>query len=158
MKTLTRRPAGCASPPTSRMSWTSRRQRRQADVAVMRLGACRAWLLRRPGRGALAAGDLRRDGLERLIGARTVGAAGLGEIGAAAAPFAAERLGADAGELDRVVSASQVSGDADHEPGFALIADADYGDDAGAQLLLCVVDQSAQILRRDAVHGRGRAA
>jgi voltage-gated potassium channel len=35
MKALTRRPAGCASPPTSRRSLTSRRQPRQAVFAVI---------------------------------------------------------------------------------------------------------------------------
>ena len=50
---------------------------------------------------------------------------------------------------------SEIVGDADDEAGLALLADADNGDDARAQLLLGVVDQAAQILRRDAVHGAG---
>ena len=60
-----------------------------------------------------------------------------------------------AGELDGVVASGEIGGDADHEAGLALLADADNGDDARAQLLLGVVDQAAQILRRDAVDDAG---
>ena len=84
-----------------------------------------------------------------------IGTAGLRQVGTAAAALAAQHLGADADEIDGVVRGGEVGGDADHETGLAFLADADNGDDAGAHLLLAVVDQPAQILRRHAVHHAG---
>ena len=161
MKALTTWPAGCASPPTSRMSWTFLRQRRQTVGSLM-LYAC-------PARGLafaplpphacrrVAPRDRRRNRLERRIGPRAVGPAGLREIGTAAAALAAEHLGADANEIDSIVGAREVLGDADDEPRLTLVADADHGDDAGAQLLLGLVDEPAQVLGRNTVHGAARS-
>src|SRR5262245_57640066 len=100
MKVLTTRAAGWASPPTSRMSWTSRRQRRHAASSAIRLSAFRA-------RGGAGSAGLRRDPcrdrLERVFGAGAVGPSGLREVGAAASAFAAERFGAHLDQIDRIV-------------------------------------------------------
>ena len=93
---------------------------------------------RAPGRAGLCpAGDPRRDGVERFIGAGAVGASGLGEIGAAAPAFAAERFGADATSSTALKVGGEVVGHADDEAGLALIAHADDGDDARAQVGAC---------------------
>ena len=79
----------------------------------------------------------------------------LRKIGTAAAAFAAKRLGAGAGKLDRIVGAGEIVGDADDEAGLAFLRHADNGDDAGAKLALGVIDEPAQIFRRDALKGAG---
>ena len=76
MNPLTMRPAGWASPLTSRMSWTCRRQWRQTVSALMPQAL--------PARRLVSASpavapprDPRGDRLERLIGLAAVGASGL---------------------------------------------------------------------------------
>ena len=59
---------------------------------------------------------------------------------------------ADLDEVDGVVGCDQVVGDADGEAGLAVLGDADDGDDAGADLLLAVVDQAAQVLGVEPLH------
>ncbi len=56
-------------------------------------------------------------------------------------------------EIDGAPRLGQVVGDADGEARLAVLGDADDGDDAGADLLLAVVDEAAQILRVEALHG-----
>ena len=73
--------------------------------------------------------DLGGDGLKRGGSVGAVGAAGLREVRTAAAALAAKGLGTGAGEVDGVVGRGEVVGDADDEPGLAVV-DADDGDDA----------------------------
>ena len=46
--------------------------------------------------------------------------------------------------------AGEVGGDADHDAGLAVVGDADDGDHAGADLLLALVGEAAQVLQVDA--------
>ena len=64
---------------------------------------------------ASPARDPCRDRLERLLGALAVGAAGLRQVGSAAATLAAEHFGADADQLDGIVGRGEIGGDADHQ-------------------------------------------
>src|SRR5262245_24175628 len=125
------------------------RQRRRTVSSAIRFKRFPRARRRRPRR---LARDPRRNRLERFLGAGAVGASGLGEVGAAAPAFAAERFRAHFDQLDGIVSGGEVFRHADNEAGLALIAYADDGDDARAQLFLAVIDEAAQILRRHALH------
>ena len=57
-------------------------------------------------------------------------------------------------EIDGAPGLGEVVGDADREPALPSSADADDGDDAGADLLLAVVDEAAQVLRVRPLDGR----
>ena len=52
--------------------------------------------------------------------------------------------------LDRVEPAGEILGHADHDPGLAVIGDADDGDDARAEALLALVGEALQVLHLDA--------
>src|SRR5690606_981651 len=95
------------------------------------------------------------DGLQRELRLAAVRAAGLGHVGAAAAALAAQHLGAGFDEIDRIVRLRQVVGDTHRDAGLAVLGDADDGDDAGAELLLAVVDEPTQVLRIEALDGAG---
>src|SRR5580693_7394175 len=76
------------------------------------------------------------DRRQRRIGLGAVGAAGLCQVGPAAAALAAEHNRGDARQIDRIVARDQIGRDADHDAGLAVAGDTDDGDDAGADLLL----------------------
>ncbi len=92
------------------------------------------------------------DGFERVAGLGAVGAAGLRHVGTSAAALAAERLGARLDEIDGAPCLDEIVGHADREARLAVLGDADDRDDAGADLLLAVVDQAAQIFRIEALN------
>ena len=137
------------------MSWTFRRQRRQASVA--------RHAPRRFPRGALPAAPAEASPPAIFAAMASSACSARAPSGPPACamsgrpppplpPSASAPMRARSTALKR---AGEIGGDADDEAGLALLADADNGDDARAQLLLGVVDQAAQILRRDAVHGAG---
>src|SRR6266496_3670986 len=60
---------------------------------------------------------------------------------------------ASAHQLDSVVARGEVRRDPDDDPGLALPGHADDGDDAGADLLLALVDEALEVLEVDAIDG-----
>ena len=65
--------------------------------------------------------ERRFDRLQRGLGLGAVRTAGLRHVGAAAAAFAAERLGALLDQIDRVETRGEIGGDADHDAGLAVL-------------------------------------
>src|SRR6266566_838037 len=91
------------------------------------------------------------DRFERGVCLGAVRTASLRHVRAPPAPFAAERLGAFAHQVDGGEAGGQVSRDADHDAGLALLCDANDGDDTGTQALLAFVGEAAQVLEIDAL-------
>src|SRR5437764_8181344 len=105
---------------------------------------------------ASGAGHRLLDRRQRRVRLGAIRPAGLRHVGPAAAALAAERFGTLAHQFDRVEARREIGGDADDEAGLAVLGDADERDDAGADLLLAVVDQALQVLGLDALDRAGQ--
>src|SRR5690554_1564959 len=81
------------------------------------------------------------------MGLAAVRPASLSHIRATATTFAAQHLSTGPDEIDGVVRVRQIVRHADGNAGFAILCHANYGDDAGADFLLPVVNKPAEILR-----------
>src|SRR5262249_58582007 len=85
---------------------------------------------------ALSAAERCRDRIERGLRLGAVRAAGLSQVGTAAAAFAAERFGAAAHQVNGIEAPHQIRRDTHHEACLAVTGDTHDGDDAGPDLLL----------------------
>ncbi len=89
---------------------------------------------------------------QSIAGLGAIGSAGLRHVRTAAAAFAAQGFGPSFDEIDGAPGFDEIVGHADREPRLAVLGDADDRDDTGADLLLAVIDEPAQILRIEALH------
>src|SRR5688572_29050071 len=87
---------------------------------------------------------------QSVLGARRVGAAGLGHVGAAAAALPAQRRAADLHQVDGAQPLDEIVGNADHQRGPA-VRDRHQRDHPGADLALDLVGHALQFLGRDVV-------
>src|SRR5271154_4924747 len=94
--------------------------------------------------------ERRGDYGKRGVSLRSVGTAGLRHVRPPAAALAAEHFGRLAHEIDGVKAGDEIVGDTDDDTGLAVVGNADDGDDAGADFLLTLVSEAAQVLQIDA--------
>ena len=91
-----------------------------------------------------------RDRRERLLGlAPASGPPACARSGRPPPPVPPSASDPSRARSTALIAIGQVVGHADHQPGLA-VAHADDGDDARADLLLALIDEAAEILRRDA--------